>query len=175
MEIIKKNITLVLGISIPILMIVFVAGSIYLPGLFIKPHFNFLYASGDDYYYYSQQRYSVQNGRLVKNEIEQPENQTYNSPQGESKLYFYDVMKNKSREISFEEAQNLTLDSNIKSPDDFEVVYGSRGDGFFPFFWGGGVDYTTRYLKGRAVNKKLNLLLNGSSYYYNFRFLGWIQ
>ena len=45
MEIIKKNITLILGISIPILMILFVAGSIYLPGLFIKPHFNFLYVA----------------------------------------------------------------------------------------------------------------------------------
>lgn len=48
MTMIKKNITLVIGISIPILMILFVAGSIYFPRLFIKPHFNFLYVSGDD-------------------------------------------------------------------------------------------------------------------------------
>ena len=118
MEMIKKNITLVLGISIPILMILFVAGSIYLPGLFIKPHFNFVYVSGDDYYYYNynQRQYSVQNGKLVKSEIKQPENQNYKPPRGESKLYLYDVAKNESKEISFEEAQNLNLDSNTKFP-----------------------------------------------------------
>ena len=38
----KKHIPLIIGISIPILMILFVAGSIYLPGLFIKPGYNFL-------------------------------------------------------------------------------------------------------------------------------------
>ena len=177
MEIIKKNITLVLGISIPILMILLVAGSIYLPGLFIKPHFNFLYVSVDDSYYnYNNgQQYSVQNDKLVKNEIKQPENPNYNPPQGESKLYLYNVTKNESEEVSFSDAQNLNLDSNIKSPDDFEVVYGSRGDSFFPFFWGSGTDYNARYLTGHNVSRKLNLQLNGSSYYNNFRFLGWIK
>jgi hypothetical protein len=100
MEAIKKNISLVIGVSIPILMILFVAGSIYLPGLFIKPQFSFLYVSGDDYYY-GQQQYSVQDGKLVKNEIKPPENQNYNPPRGESKLYLYDVVKNESREVSF--------------------------------------------------------------------------
>ena len=176
MEMIKKNITLVIGISIPILMILFVAGSIYLPGLFIKPHFNFLYVSGDDSYYYNNgQQYSIQNDKLIKNEIKQPENSNYTPPRVESKLYLYDVTKNESKEISFSEAQNLNLDSNLKSPDDFEVVYGSRDSGFFPFFWGGGTDYNARYLKGHNVSKKLNLQLNGSSYYNNFRFIGWIK
>lgn len=177
MEMIKKNITLVIGISIPILMILFVAGSIYLPGLFVKPHFNFLYVSGDDYYnnYNNWQQYSVQNDRLVKNEIKQPKDANNNPPRGESKLYLYDVTKNESKEIAFADTQGLNLDPNIKSPDDFEVVYGSRGEDFFPFFWSGGIDYNARYLKGHNVSKKLNLQLNGNQYYYSFRFLGWIK
>jgi len=177
METFKKNSTLIIGISIPILMILFVAGSIYLPGLFIKPHFNFLYASGDDSYYYYNNgyQYSVQNDKLIKNELKQPENPNYNPPRVEPKLYLYDVTMNEAKEISFADAQNLNLDSNTKSPDDFEVVYGSRGDGFFPFFWGGGTDYNARYLKGHNVSKKLNLQLNGGSYYNNFRFIGWIK
>ena len=170
MEIIKKNITLVLGISIPILMILFVAGSIYLPGLFIQPKFNFFYVSDD--YYYNQYQYSVQNEKLVRSEIQKPENKNYQPPR-EVKLYVYDVAKNESREIPFEEAQNLNLDSNSTSPDGFEVAYGSRGDGFFPFFFYSGTDYNTRYLKGHNVSKKLNLQSSGS--YYNFRFLGWIK
>lgn len=174
METIKKNITLIIGVSIPILMILFVAGSIYLPGLFIKPQFSFLYASGDNYYY-GQQQYSVQDGMIVKNEIKPPEDNTYNPPREETKLYIYDVVKNESRKVSFEEVQTLNLDSNQKSPDGFEVVYGSHGDGFFPFFFWSETDYTTRYLKGNNVSKKINLQLNGSHYYNNFRFLGWIK
>ena len=174
MEMIKKNISLVLGVSIPILMILFVAGSIYLPGLFIQPRFNFLYISGSDGYYYNNgQQYSVQNDRLVKNETKQLENQNYNQPRGEAKLFIYDVVKNESEQISFEDGQKLNLDSSIKSPDGFEVVYGSRGDDFFPFFFSSRTDYNTRYLKGHNVSKKLNVQLSES--YYDFWFLGWIK
>lgn len=176
MEIIKKNITLVIGISIPILMILLVASSIYLPGFFIKPHFNFLYVSGDDssYYYNNGYHYSVQNNQLVRNEIKQPESPNYNSPGVEAIFYLYDVTKNEAKEISFADAQNLNLDSSVKSPDDFEIVHGSCGDGFFPFFWGGGINCNARYLKGHNLSKKLNLQLNGA-YHNNFRFIGWIK
>ncbi len=173
MEFIKKNITLVIGISIPILMILFVAGSIYLPGLFIQPKYNFVYVSSDDSYYYSQYQYSVQNGKIVRNETQRPEGQTY-QPQIDVKLYVYDVAKNESKEISFEEAQNLTLDSKNISPDGFEITYGSSGEGFFLFFFYSRTDYNTRYLKGHNVSKKLNLQLSGS-YYNDFRFIGWIK
>lgn len=179
MQFIKKNITLVVGISIPILMILFVAGSIYVPGLFVQPKFNFLYVSGDEHYY-NQSQYSVQNEKLVRSQIQngglrgKPYNQIYPPPR-EVKLYIYDVAKNESKEISFEEAKNLKLDSNNLSPDGFEVTYGSRGDGFFPFFFLSERDYNTRYLKGHNVSKKLNLALNSGSYYNNFRFIGWIK
>lgn len=175
METIKKNISLVLGISIPILMILFVAGSIYLPRLFApQPKFDFLYASGEDYYYGSAQQYSVQNGRVIKNEIKLSEKgKDIPLPRVEPKFFVYDVMKNESREIFFDDAQKLNLDSRAQSPDGFEIVYGSRGDGFFPFF--SGTDYNARYLKGHAVSTKLNLQQSGPYYNNNFRFLGWIK
>ena len=177
MQTIKKNITLVIGISIPFLMILLVAGSIYLPGLFIKPQTNFVYLSGDDSYYYYNNgyQYSVQNDKLIKNDIKQPENQNTTPPRVEPKFYLYDVIKNESKEITFAEAQNLNLDSSIYSVDGFEVVNGSSDNGSFPFFSGGGTNYGTKYLKGHGVSKKLNLRLNGAAYYYNFRFIGWIK
>lgn len=173
MEFFKKNITLIVGISIPVLMIMLIAGSIYLPGIFIKPKVNFLYAYGDDYY--GREKYSIQNGKLVKRENNQYEPPSYYQPPGESKLYFYDVTKNESWEISFEDAQNLNLDNSAKSSDGFEVISRSGGDGFFPFFGGSSSDYNARYLKGHNVSKKLNLQRKGGSYYYDFRFLGWIK
>ncbi len=111
-----KKIPLILGLSIPILMILFVAGSIYLPGLFVQPKFNFSYTTGDDYYYIVR-HYLVQNGRLIKNEVEYPE--YYKGNRTEPGLYIHDVAKNESKEISFSEAQKLTLNSNSKSPDGF--------------------------------------------------------
>ena len=165
----KPNIPLILGISVPILMILFVAGSIYLPGLFIKPKYNFIYVSGDDYYYGRQ--YSVINGQLVKNEVKPPD---YYRPRTEPKLFIHDVSNNESREISFEEAQKLNLDSNIISKDGFEVIYGSRGDGIFPFFFFSGRDYNSRYISGHNVSKKLNVQFNGS-YYNGFQFIAWIN
>ncbi len=166
METAKKNINVILGISIPILMILFVAGSIYLPGLFTKPHFNFLYVSNNNYS--SQQPYYlVQNGKLV-------ENQNHGSSTGIT-LYVYNVAKNEAKEISFADTQTLSLDSVTQSPDGFEIVYGSNGDGFFPFFYGSGTGYNTQYIKGHNTSKKLNLQLNGRYHYNNFQFLGWIK
>lgn len=94
-------------------------------------------------------------------------------PQFPVSLYIYDATKNLSQEISFEEAQKLNLDANIKSPDGFEVVHGNQNNGFL--FFSSDNNYNTVYLTGHNVSKKLNLQLNGSSYYDNFRFLGWIK
>lgn len=173
MEFIKKHITLLVGIAIPILMILFIAGSIYLPALFTQPKFDFLYANSDDYYYYNQYQYAVQNGKLTRSETHNTSNPDYQPPR-EVRLYMYDVARNESREISFEAAQYLNLDSSIVSPDGFEVTYGSRGESFFPLFFWSDRDYSTRYLQGHNVSKKLNLQLSGS-YYNNFRFIGWIK
>ena len=174
MEIIKKNITLILGISIPILLILFVAASIYLPNLFVEPpKFNFLYVVGNDYNYIEQ--YSVQDNKLVKTEIIQPENVIYKLPVDDSKLFIYDVVKNESKEVNFDEAQKLNLDSSNVSPDGFEIAYGSTSNGFFPFFFSS-TDYEVQYLKGHNISRKLNIPIDGSRpYYYNFRFLGWIK
>lgn len=174
MEFIKKNVTLVLGIAIPILMILFVAASIYLPRLFIQPHFNFLYVSVDDKHCNNPLQYAVQNNKLVQVKVALPKS-CYYSGQDPSKLYLYDVAKNESREISFANAQNLNLDPTEKSPEGFQVVYGNRNEGFFSIFFGPSTDYSTLYLTGHNVSKKLNLQLNGPSYYDNFRFLGWVK
>jgi len=168
---IKKNISLILGISIPILMIIFVAAAIYLPGVFIHPQYNFLYSSSSDYY--GTKQFNVSNGKLVKEEVKRPDGQK--NVTGETKLFIYDVAIEKSREVSFEEAQSLELDPYNKSLDGFEVIHGSGGDNFFPFGHSSDGDYCSRYLSGHNVSKKLDLQMSGSSYCGNFHFIGWIK
>lgn len=173
MEFIKKNITLIVGISIPTLMILFIAGSIYLPILFIHPRFNFLYASNNDYYY-SQSQYSVQNGKFVMNKIQVSKKQNYQQPK-KLKLYIYNVTKDKSREVSLKEVQKLNLDTSKISPDGFRIAYSNGGydNSIFSVFFPSGTDSSIMYLKGHNVNKKIYPQLSGQ--YYNFSFIGWIK
>ncbi len=168
----KKNISLMIGIAIPIFMIILIAASIYLPFLFVSaPQFNFLYVTEDSYGRNFQ--YGVENGVLVKREVKYPEHY----PPKDARLFIHSVLKNTDQEVSFEEAQKLKLDSRLKSPDGYEVVYGSSEYGFFPFFSSGGFDYNAMYLKGHNTSRKLDLQSSndGRYYYRNRRFLGWIR
>lgn len=168
----KNNISLIIGISIPIFMILLIAVSIYLPSFFAPaPQFDFLYSVGDNYS--PSRHYGVENGVLVKYEVKHPQHYT---PQA-VRFFIHDVSGNTDQEVSFEEAQKLRLNANIKSPDGYKVVYGSREYGFFPIFFSGGHDYNTMYLKGHNTSRKLEFEQSGDGlYYYHGRhFLGWIR
>ncbi len=166
----KKNLPLIVGITIPLLLILFVAGSIYLPGLFTKPNYNFLYVSGANY----GPAYFVTNGQLNENITTSTLNIERNYPTGsQPQLFLYDVSKGQSEEISFADAQKLSLNTNPQSPDGFEIVSGNDGGGFFPFAYSPSDGYNTKYLEGHDVSKKLNIPDQGN-YYYNFTFLGWV-
>ncbi len=171
MELIKKNRIFILGISIPILMILFVVASIYVPGIFIKPKCNFVYTSGA---YYGNE-YSVVNNRITKVSIDQNgssgtyESQGYQYPN----IYLYDVINNTSSEISYQEARNISIDSSTKSQDGFEIDHGSSGGGFLPFTYNQD-DYSSIYIKGNGVSKKLNLTLSDNDY-YDFHLIGWVR
>jgi hypothetical protein len=148
-------------------MIVLVAASIYLPGLFAPPaKFNFVYVTGEDYYGRSQ--YVVEQGRLAK--------RTGYTP-GAARLFVHDVATNRSQEMTFEEAQRLSLNPSAKSPDGFEVVHGSHEDSVFPIFFGHDRDDNALYLKGHHASQKLNVEMPADQRYYyrGTRFLGWIQ
>lgn len=166
----KKNASLIIGFSIPVLMILFVAASIYLPGLFLQPKYNFLYSTDGDYY--GSTMYSVSNGRLVQNPQPTPAYPNY-KPYPSPQLYVHNVTTNESTSVSFQEASSLKLDPTAQSPDGYKVENGSNSGGFFPFFWYNR-DYNAQYIVGHNVSKKLNVKTYGSSYYNSIHFLGWI-
>ncbi|MFA5080685.1 MAG: hypothetical protein WC472_03650 [Candidatus Paceibacterota bacterium] len=165
---IKKNLTLILAISIPIAMILLIAISIYLPSLFMNPQYEFLY-SMSRHFIYSNDNYVIENEKLLLN-IESSKDGTYGIP--DMKFYIYNTINNTSKEISYEEAQKLRLDPNIKSIDGFEIVDGNHESGFFPFYYSSR-DYDSHYLKNSITSKKLNLKV--TSNYDNFNFIGWIK
>ena len=168
-----KNVSLVIGLTIPVLMIAFVAASIYLPNAFAPvPRFNFLYVTGDNYYEGNQ--YVVVSGKLTKREVKHPEHHT---PEV-MRLFVYDVASNHSKEVLFDEAQQLRLDAAVIAPDGYEVAYGGLNDGVFPLLVSGGHDYNAMYLKGHCAGKKLNIQIQAErpyGYRQRARFLGWIR
>ncbi len=169
MEHIKRNLPLTFALALPVFMVFFIAGAIYLPALFNKPQYNFLYMTGYDY---CGTQYFVRNNKLIKQDGDCKN--YYPQPKQEYKLYLYDIKLNTNKQLSFEETQSYTLDTNSFSPDGYKVEYGTSSSGFFPFFAYSGSDYNTRYLQGHGTSYKLNLRNDGAVSMSQFQFLGWI-
>ena len=84
------------------------------------------------------------------------------------------VATDTSTELTFEEAQALSLDSRARSPDGYEVTYGTSEAGFFPLFFFEGADHGTLYLKGHHTAKRVTRVSEAPWPYERVRFIGWI-
>lgn len=167
----KENISLIIGLSIPVLMTLFVAGSIYLPRFFAEgPKYDFVYSTGGDYY----KGVMIEGERIVEKEIPRPEEFIKDQNVKDLRLFIYDLKKGESKEITIEESEKLNLDFNTESPDGFEVVCGTEIRGFFIFFFDTGRNCDERQLIGKNVSKELNIRLSDDYYYDNFDFIGWV-
>lgn len=160
----KKYFPLIIGLGLPILLIIFTAASIYLPKFFINPKFDFIYSNNQSY----NNKYYVLDSHIQINPNYREDYYPKNKPQ----LFYYDIKNDKSRALTYEEASLFNLDQNSKSPDGFEIVYGSESGSLFPIFFYTNRDYSTRYISGHNFSKKLNLIQQSD--YYDFQFLGWI-
>ncbi|HEY5600980.1 MAG TPA: hypothetical protein VIK81_02715 [Patescibacteria group bacterium] len=160
----KEKLPLIVGIVLPLLLILYVAVTAYLPSLFVKPKYNFVYAS-DSYYDFD---ISVIDGRVnIQPRYTDYANRTYAPKQ--PTLFLYDVTSDKSKQLSLPQAQGHILDSSNKSPDGFTVGrQDSDSYSYFPFFFGGSYNRGT-YLMGKGLNRKIT-----DQNYYNFKFIGWI-
>ncbi|MDO8518360.1 MAG: hypothetical protein Q7S26_03670 [bacterium] len=185
----KKNFAIVLAFVLPIALIAIIALSTYLPSLFLSTHYNFIYSScteGTNSSYrcnnYLQKRFSAVNGKLVVNAIDPAQdsdndkipdiNENYTA-----RIFLHDTKKNESREITLEEAQVLSLNGLLTSPDGVTVSshYDRSGGDFFFIFGGGSSSYGYYLTKGKS-RSKLNLINRDDRYYYrdNFQFIGWV-
>ncbi|MFA6549985.1 MAG: hypothetical protein WCT36_01350 [Candidatus Gracilibacteria bacterium] len=155
----RKNAPLIAAIAIPILMIIFVAVAIYVPGLFKHPTYSFLYAEG-----YTGGVYEVKNGTIAK-VIYDEKTQNYYKNREDVKLYLYDVAKDQAREISFEDATKLSLDTNRIALDGFTIEQGRHTRMF------DSNDRRNLFAINGSVSKELNVEIRN----YSFTFLGWIK
>lgn len=157
----KEKLPLFVGIGLPLLLILYVAVIAYLPSLFVKPKYNFIYAEG----YYNDYNINVLNGKISIEPRYDYGNKTYRSAQ--PTLFLYDVTNDKSTQISLDQAYSYNLDPSSKSLDGFTVGRHESDASYFPFFFGR-YDRGT-YLMGKGLNRRIT-----ERDYYNFKFVGWI-
>ncbi|MEI8103954.1 MAG: hypothetical protein WCG84_03600 [Candidatus Moraniibacteriota bacterium] len=161
-----------LAFALPVLLIVVVAGMVYLPRLWAKPaQYDFVYMRDDVTTRapgIACPTVWIENGSLVKSDGYTPD-RTSNAG-CENILYRYDVATGATRRVSFDEASALKYQIGAQSKDGYEVrlSYGNSG----PF---GGSSGPAVYLSGQGISKQLQLAGIDLSSMYNFHFLGWIE
>ncbi len=168
----KKNLPLIIALSLPIIMIIVLAAAIYLPGVNKKPAHNFLYATGGNTYY-GQLKYTVSGEYLKENRVPpNPNDPYYKGVDQITNLYLYDVEKDSSTELTFDQASKYRLDPSTISDDGYKVERGNSNGDFI--FGSGGGDYNSWFIKGHNRSKKLKLNVSTANY-YDVQFLGWVK
>jgi len=200
-EFFKKNFAIILAFALPIIIMIAVALSVYLPALFLSTNYNFVYVTctnnNDSYPYncnsFLAGKYSVKDGKLIINTSATSSIdyfQNTNSNNGPSspivsrakdlgtyndRIFLHDTKSNQSREITIEEAKTLTLNNLVTSPDGVSVTSNYNNGGDF-FIFGGGRSSFGYYLTKGQSRTKLNLINITNQYYNqnNFQFIGWV-
>lgn len=195
MDKLKQNIALTVGFAIPVIMVLVIAGVIYLPRWFnpvVSPQHDFIYAAGDGVVYpvidrmypypaypmkgvWPKYTYRIVNGTLTRQESGPvpPEYGQMPVVEDEPKFFVYHIASHTSVPLTFDEAAMYTLDQSAKSPDGYEVVRGNTGNsGFSPFFYNGNNDYDKEFIRKDYYAEELNL--NLPSDWYGEFFVAWI-
>ncbi|MFW5432625.1 MAG: hypothetical protein ACKE5M_05015 [Methylophilaceae bacterium] len=185
---IKDNLVLVLGLTLPLLLIVLFFFAAILPKMLSEPpQYEMLFAS--TYYQYKDKTdyildFSVKNKQVVV-KPKSKQDEKHGSERTE-RLFVYDGKSQVIREITIDSSQliegvetplaevnNMVIDSSAISPDGY-TLDGSRygGRGLINGLFGGGSRSHYRLVKGSVSYK---LPTNQPHYYYNqLTFLGWV-
>lgn len=156
-----------IGLSIPLILVLLIFFSIYIPKLRFHPQYNFIYSLNEKSYDPKCKAFLIKDGKLTE--------QIVASTCGDTTLYYYDIKQNTSQPVSYEQARQYTLDANPDSPDGYRVFKDNGGSGFFPLFY----DNTQSiYLSGHGVSGRVNIPKKSPGnyqFYYAFQFLGWVK
>ena len=182
----RKHATLLLAFLMPILLIIFVVLSIYIPSLFTATQYNFVYVACTESTHYScieylKNRYAVVDGQLVLLAIP-PEQDTDKDGVPDiqenytTRVFLHDTAKNESTELPLEDATALRLSALLTSPDGITISSSYERDGSFYISMGGHYASSNYYLTKGNSRSKLKLINHGDRYYDidSIRFLGWV-
>jgi hypothetical protein len=154
----RKNISLIIALGLPLLLIIGITLAILIPRAIISPKYDFVYKIIE--YNYDEMKAAT------------PESPS--EPTRKVSYFYHELVANKSRSIAKEEIPNLDIIQNETSPDGFRVACGSRTEGAFLFVVTS-EDCREHFLKGNGYSQKLNLSEPTYPDYYNaIEMEGWV-
>lgn len=191
-QIIRDNLILIIGISLPIVLVIVFALATLLPKLWVaSPQYDLVYVTYKYNTYNDNQpakpiSISVQNGKII---ITQTTSDQNNKASQSVKLFIFAEKTQSSREISIPildtttnlpnntrvnvpELQNIILNTSLQSPDGYTVYsqnqYGSDMSNLFFSSY----DQNNMFV----IKKDGNIIkiATPESYATNIRFLGWV-
>lgn len=179
----SSTVSLIVGLSIPVLMVIGIALAIIIPSRSIHPTTDFVYALGQ--YPTTLQikngqqvehSYAIKNGTITdSSELIAPNLNVAPYPYQNAEsphFYIHHTATDTNNEISFEDAKKLTLSDDATSPDGFTMTYGTSSGGMFPFYFEGQNDRSTAYLSKNTGSKKITVVAKGND--LPFSFVAWI-
>ncbi len=171
----NQYLPLIVGVSLPLILILAISIVIFTPSLLVNPKHNFIYTTSSAYYPYNYEyrnTYKVENDRLVLEAVPPRENitQTKDLPT----LYVYDVRSDSAHQITFEEAQDYSIDLGPSSPDGYTLIYQYGNNGIFELL-GSGNDNRGYFISRSNGKRKLNGLAGDGWNSSNFKLIGWIK
>lgn len=159
---------LIVGMVIPVVFVLVIIGIIMVPRFLYSPQYDFLYATGDTYYF--DDIYSVRNNKIIKSPVNYTDKTSNDS---EPRIYHYSISNDTVTEISYEEAQQFTLDSRSKSPDGFSIECSQESNAVFFLVFDSNQNCTQQIIKGHGVNQRLDID-HGTYRYNDIDFIGWV-
>ena len=163
----KEKIPILIGISLPIVLVFAFMIYLFLPSIMPGTEYDFIYAIRPNNYSFYTRNEDNFRYELINNEIVYTGDQ--DNPSME--LYFYDTKNNTSRRISLSEANELQIHNGPSSPDGYIVQYENKGS--YSLFYGSASDRGYYIKKGNRSRK-----LTGFHWNYNnisFILIGWIK
>lgn len=152
--------------AVPIGTILIVAAMVYLPTLFARPGYDFIYSYCADYV--CKEVYNVDSSKHL---TVQSRNLGYNTSDASERLSYYSAKTNATHTLTLDEAKQYVLDTSSKSPDGYSLSKNQNQTGFL--FWSS--TDNDWYLKDGAKKKRIDLVPNSSYYSNQITFLGWVM
>ncbi|HEU5114498.1 MAG TPA: hypothetical protein VFT82_01895 [Candidatus Paceibacterota bacterium] len=173
----KKNISLIVAIALPLIFLAAVAIAVLVPAASVHPTYSFIYTSDPSYYgYYGAYRstYIVNNGSIALQSLPTQPNMQYRDEA--PPIYLYDVKTDTTHVLTLDQAHAYSVDPGPSSPDGYIVQYEYGNNGIFDLF-GARSDSNGYFIEKGSAKKKLPGLAESNGYSYNgsFKLLGWIK
>lgn len=181
----KANISLIIGLALPALMVVIIAALVFLPSRALNPTSDFVYATGPYPSYatrsgetITQHELVIRNGKITDTVVNYTGREIYapypNDVRNTPRFFIHRTVANTNKEITLDEAKKLTLSPDRTSPDGFTLTFGKRSYGIFPFFFDDSSSTERAYLSTDRGSKEITLISDTSIRPYELQLVGWV-